>query len=292
VLVTGAAGRIGTYLWRGLPERGWRLRLLDVRAIDGAADMVVADVRDERRVEDAMRGVDAVVHLAGHATEAPVDEILTANVEGTWRVFEAARRAGVRRIVYAGSNHAVGFTPRCERLGTDVPLRPDTNYGVSKAFGEILARFYADRHGMEVACLRIGSCDERPLTRRMLATWLSPDDAVRLVDACLRAPSLRYAVVYGVSANTRGWWDLAPGRAIGYEPRDDAELFAAEIRDGHEAADPDDPDEAYAGGAWTTFSAGEEAPRGHDGACEPPRDADEAPRRAATTARRPTRRGR
>src|SRR5207244_2879733 len=133
----------------------------------------------------------------------------------------------------------------------------DTNYGVSKAFGEAVGRFYADRYGMRVACLRIGSCDDRPRSPRMLSTWLSPGDAVRLVDACLHAPDLEYSVVYGPSANPRGWWDLAPARALGYEPQDDAEAFAAEVL----AVDPslaaDDADHAWAGGRWTTFSGDE-----------------------------------
>ena len=255
MLITGAAGRIGTYLRKGLPASAWRLRLLDNRAFDDDRDVVIADVCDSKALLEAVRGVDAIVHLAGISTEAPFDDILHANIEGTWRVLDAARRAGVPRVVYAGSTHAIGFTPRSETLlGTNVPLRPDTNYGVSKAFGESVARFYVDRYGMRIACLRIGSCDDRPRSPRWLSTWLSPGDAVRLVDACLRAPNLEYAVVYGISANTRGWWDLAPGRALGYEPQDDAEDFAAEVFAVDEPLSPEDPDEMFAGGRWTTFS--------------------------------------
>jgi uronate dehydrogenase len=228
--------------------------LLDNRPIDDDRESILADVRDSMALSEAMRDVHAVVHLAGIATEAPLEAILDVNIQGTWRVFDAARQAGVPRVVYGGSNHAVGFTPRAELLETDVPLRPDTHYGVSKAFGEVVARFYADRYGMRIACLRIGSCDDRPRSQRMLATWLSPGDAVRLVDACLRAPDLEYSIVYGVSRNTRGWWDLAPGRALGYEPEDDAEAFAGEIFAVHEPLAADDPDAAFAGGRWTTFS--------------------------------------
>ena len=254
VLITGAAGRIGAYLRDGLPASEWRLRLLDCKPFDDDREVVIADVRDTEALLAAMDGVDAVVHLAGVSTEAPLDEILGPNIEGTWRVFDAARRAGVPRVIYGSSNHAIGFTPRTEMLRVDVPLRPDTNYGVSKAFGEAVARFHADRHGLRVACLRIGSCDDRPRSPRMLSTWLSPGDAVRLVDACLRAPHLNYAVVYGVSANTRGWWDLQPARDLGYEPRDDAEEFAAEVFAAHEPPAAADPEHAWAGGAWTTFS--------------------------------------
>ena len=254
MLITGAAGRIGTYLRERLSTSDWQLRLLDIRPFDDDREVVVADIRDTEALATAMRDVDAVVHLAGIPVEAPLDDILTMNIEGTWRVFDAARRAGVERVVYGGSNHAIGFTPRCELLPVEVPLRPDTNYGVSKAFGESVGRFYADRYGMRVACLRIGSCDERPMSPRMLATWLSPDDAARLVDACLRSPNLAYSVVYGISANTRGWWDLEPGRALGYEPADDAETFAPEVFAAHAPLAGDDADHAFVGGRWTTFS--------------------------------------
>ena len=254
VLITGAAGRIGTYLRRGLPPLGWRLRLLDIQP---CADepTIVADIRDSESLERALRGVDAVVHLAGIATEAPFDQIVEVNIEGTWRVFDAARRARVDRVVYAGSNHAVGFAPRAELLPVDLAVRPDTNYGVSKAFGEALARFYFDRHRIRVACLRIGSCRDRPENRRMLSTWLSPGDTVRLFDACLRAPHLDFAVVYGVSANTRGWWDLKPGYALGFVPVDDAEHFADEVLAAHVASELDIADDATVGGRWTTFSS-------------------------------------
>ncbi len=254
VLITGAAGRIGTYLRERLSASDWQLRLLDIHPFDDDGEVIVADVRDAAALAHAMRDVDAVVHLAGISVEAPLDGILAANIEGTWRVFDAARRAGVPRVVYGGSNHAIGFTPRCDLLRDDVPLRPDTNYGVSKAFGESVGRFYADRYGMRVACLRIGSCDDRPRSPRMLATWLSPDDVARLVDACLRSPDLEYAVVYGISANTRGWWDLEPARALGYEPADDAETFAQEIFAAYVPGAGEDAEDAFVGGAWTTFS--------------------------------------
>jgi uronate dehydrogenase len=256
VLITGAAGRIGTYLRERLSPSDWELRLYDCRPVDDEREVVVADIRDTEALAGAMRDVDAVVHLAGISTEAALDDILAMNVEGTWRVFDAARRAGVARVVYGGSNHSVGFKPRCEMLRTDVELRPDTNYGVSKAFGESVGRFYADRYGMRVACLRIGSCDDRPRSPRMLATWLSPGDAARLVEACLRATNLDYALVYGISANTRGWWDLEPGRALGYEPADNAEAYADAVFAAYEPLDGEDAEHAFVGGRWTTFSDG------------------------------------
>lgn len=172
LLVTGAAGIVGTFLTRRLPPLGHTLRLLDLVAVDdpAGAETVVGDVRDPDVLAKAVDGVDAVVHLAGLSTENTFENILSANIDGTYQVFEACRRAGVRRVVYASSNHAVGFTPRADLVGVDVPLRPDTYYGLSKAFGECLGRLYADKYGLEVACLRIGSCFERPRSVRMLAT--------------------------------------------------------------------------------------------------------------------------
>lgn len=252
VLITGAAGRIGTVLRRGLPPLGWPLRLLDAVPMPGEPDAVCADIRDEPRLLAALAGVQAVVHLAGLPREDRFDRILAANIEGSYRVFEAARLAGVPRVVYASSNHAVGFTPRQPLVGVDVPPRPDTLNGLSKVYGEALGRLYADKYGLQVACLRIGSCFERPTTVRQLSTWLSHGDAVRLVHACLTAPDLDYAVAYGVSANTRGWWDLQPALALGYRPADDAEAYAEQVLAACGQPDPADPEHAYLGGYSVT----------------------------------------
>jgi uronate dehydrogenase len=205
---------------------------------------IVGDVTAAADLDAALADVDAIVHLAGQPTEAPWTVIREANIEGTLQLFEAARRAGVPRIVYASSNHAVGFTPLESELAADLPPRPDTLYGVSKVFGEALARYYVDRYGMQIACLRIGTFEQRPSHPRALATWLSPDDCARLVDACLRAPELDYALVWGVSANTRRTWSLDAGRALGYEPREDAEAYADEV----EGTDPIE----LVGGQFTT----------------------------------------
>ncbi|MFC6087003.1 NAD-dependent epimerase/dehydratase family protein [Sphaerisporangium aureirubrum] len=246
VLVTGAAGRIGTCLTEGLPDHGHTLRLLDRDPIDHPSfETFRGDVTDPEVLERAMTGVDAVVHLAGvAATSAPWEQVLPANIEGTYQVFEAARRAGVERVIYASSNHAAGFTRRQESVPADTPVAPDSLYGVSKAYGEALGRFYADRYGLRVAALRIGSFRSRPTVPRALSTWLSPGDMVRLTHACLTAPDLTYAIVWGVSANTRNWWDHTAGRALGYEPQDDAEVYAAEL----EELDPGDPEYAWVGG--------------------------------------------
>jgi uronate dehydrogenase len=151
-------------------------------------------------------------------------------------------------VIYASSNHAVGFHEAGSVLSTSVRTRPDSLYGVTKVFGEALGSFYADRYGLEVAGVRIGSCFERPPGVRGLGTWLSPNDSVRLVDALLRAPSFGFAVLYGISANTRAWWDLAPAMALGYRPEDDAEVFAEEIFAEFGPLPADDPDGRFVGG--------------------------------------------
>ena len=257
VLVTGAAGQIGTVLRGGLPAHGWALRCVDVVPVPDVRpgeEHLVADVTDLAAMADAVDGVSAVVHLAGISSEAPWEAILHANIQGTYAVLEAARRAGVPRVVLASSNHATGFTPR-PAAGPlrefDGPSRPDTYYGVSKVTLEALGSLYADRYEMDVVCLRIGTAAAEPTTTRHLATWLSPDDTVSLVDAALRAPSPGFAVVWGISANTRGWWDLSAARALGYEPADDAEVYAEALVESGREPDPADPVHGRVGGEFT-----------------------------------------
>ncbi|MDT4893712.1 MAG: uronate dehydrogenase [Pseudonocardiales bacterium] len=256
VLITGAAGKIGTALRERLPLSGWAIRPFDREPLDGG---VQGDITSPSDLDAAMAGVDAVVHLAGIPTEAPWPAIRAANIDGTFEVFEASRRAGVRRLVYASSNHAVGFTPVTPRLPADTPPRPDTLYGLSKVFGEALGRYYVDRYGMQVACLRIGTFEDTPPDARALSTWLSPDDCARLVDACLRSSELTYAIVWGVSANTRRRWTLDEGHALGYNPQDDAEQFADRVLGGEESpaagsegSDDTAGSDGYVGGGFTS----------------------------------------
>jgi uronate dehydrogenase len=257
VLVTGAGGTIGRATCPGLNARGWNVRGLDRAPIDGVRGLaepdgaVVADLLDTAGVDRAMAGMDAVVHLAGVPTEAPFPEILSANIDGTYRVLDAARRAGVRRFVYASSIHAVGYTPRTELAGVEVPIRPDTFYGVSKAYGEAIGRLHVDRYGMEFVALRIGAWVQEPTSLRHLAIWLSPADGIRLIHAALAAPDVDFAIAYGVSANTRGWCDLSTARALGYRPVDDAERYAAAIIAEHGEPDPADPELMLLGGDFT-----------------------------------------
>jgi uronate dehydrogenase len=256
VLLTGAAGGLGTLMRRLLPAYGYRLRLFDVLPVEGEPDAITADLTDTGALREAVRGVDGVLHLAGISLESTFDKILRANIEGTYNLYEAVREEGVRRVVFASSNHAVGFTPA--PLGDDplipvgTPHRPDTFYGLSKCFGEDLAQLYADRHGVDTVSVRIGSCFAEPTTVRMLSVWMSPEDGARLFHAALSAPVTGHTVVYGSSANTRLWWDLAPARALGYDPQDDSEPFAAKLLADQGALDPSDPAQANVGGAFCT----------------------------------------
>ncbi|MFC4856748.1 NAD-dependent epimerase/dehydratase family protein [Actinophytocola glycyrrhizae] len=233
LLITGAAGGVGTLLRPLLAHPDRVLRLLDVAELpdtgDGA-ERVQASVTDLPAMVEACQDVDAVLHLGGLSTEHAWDDILSVNIDGTYKVFEAAHRAGVPRVVFASTNHTVGFHPRDGQEAPDYLFpRPDTYYGVSKVAGEALGSLYHDRYGMDVVCLRIGGCFAKPLDTRMLETWLSPRDAADLVAAALSTPEPGFKVVWGVSDNTRRWWSLAEARAIGYHPRDDAEVYADEV---------------------------------------------------------------
>lgn len=252
ILITGAAGQIGGMLRRRLAGPGRTLRLLDIAPIAcGAGEEVVqASVTDLAALTLACAGASAVIHLGGLSSEAPWPRIAEVNIGGSYVVFEAARRAGVSRLVFASSNHAVGFTPTADFPVPDYAFpAPDTYYGVSKVAGEALAALYHHRYGMDVICLRILTCSARPMNVRALSTWLSPDDAGRLFEACLTAQAPGFRVAYGVSRNTRGGWvSLAEARALGYEPLDDAEDYAGSVTAEQGEPDPGDPALAYLGG--------------------------------------------
>src|SRR6516225_8051424 len=245
ILITGAAGQIGTMLRPRLARPGRTLRLLDTADLTAgpAEEVIRASATDMDAMTAASRGASAVIHLASISGEASWAEILQVNIQSTYVAFEAARRAGVPRVIFASSNHTVGFSPRESFPVPDyaVPV-PDTYYGVAKVAGEGLAAMYHHRYGIDAVCIRILTCFERPPSARALATWLSPDDAGRLFEACLTTPAPGFRVIFGVSANTRGGWvSLAGARALGYEPRDDAEVYAAEVIAEHGEPDPDSP---------------------------------------------------
>lgn len=252
VAITGAGGAIGTTVRHGIRERYNEIRLLDrVKISDCAANEVAhtVDVRDLEAMKEIFSGCDAVVHLAGIPDESSYHEIESNNITGTYCVFEAAKRAAVGRIIYASSNHVIGFHPSDHTLDVDAPLRPDSYYGVSKVFGEALGRLYHDKWGMEVACLRIGSFRPAPEDERQLWTWLGPDDAVQLFARCIDAEHVGYSVLYGVSANhdTR-WRNGAAADAIGFHPTQDAEIY----RDRAGRSDSDGPESSkFHGGVFT-----------------------------------------
>ncbi|MDA0162784.1 NAD(P)-dependent oxidoreductase [Solirubrobacter ginsenosidimutans] len=227
VLMTGACGTIATVLRPALRAGLEELRLSDLRAPESLVapeTSALADLTDFDAVQRAVDGVDAVIHLGAVSTEAAFEVIAGPNLHGAYHVFEACRRANVRRIVYASSTHASGMYPVGVPLDGSQRPRPDGLYGASKVYGEALGSMYADRFGLSVVCLRIGAFQAKPRELRELSTWLSHADAIRLVRAALTADDVRFAIVYGASANTRRWWP--PDRSVGFVPEDDAEVHA------------------------------------------------------------------
>ncbi|WP_374561931.1 NAD-dependent epimerase/dehydratase family protein [Ideonella sp.] len=253
LLLTGAAGGLGRTLRPRLAAYCQRLRLSDIAPLGDAAaheELHPARLEDAAAVQALLDGVDAVVHLGGVSTEQAWAPILRANIEGVFHLYEAARKQGVKRIVFASSNHVTGFYRQDEVISPQDPVRPDGLYGVSKAFGENLARLYFDRHGIETVCLRIGSSFAEPKNRRMLATWLSFDDLERLVVASLTAPVVGCSVIYGLSDNTTSWWDNTGARHLGYRPQDSSEPFRAALEAAEPTPDARDPATLYQGGAF------------------------------------------
>jgi uronate dehydrogenase len=250
VLITGAAGDIGTHLRRELAGR-YQLRLSDLRPVRARTKGESYLRGDISRLADALRitrGADAIVHLGGYSVEGPWPAILKANIVGCYNVFEAARRNGVKRVVFASSNHAVGFYRRDETIDHRVYPRPDGRYGVSKAFGEMLGRLYADKYGMEVLCIRIGNVNPAPIDKRRLSIWVSPRDIAQLVMIGIEHPEIRFEIVYGVSGNTRSWYDNANALRLGYRSKDDSEAYAPEVLAREKPGDP--RAETYQGGLF------------------------------------------
>lgn len=232
VMITGAAGLLGNVLRERLRGR-YRLVLVDREPMKPAVEgetVVQCNIADGARMEQAMQGVEAVVHLAGVPTEGPWEAIRDANIEGCYQTADAARRAGVRRIVFASSNHAIGFYPRSQTLNGTEPVRPDTRYGVSKAFGEALFSYYADKFGVTAVCLRIGTArsPDEPAELRHLSTWLSWRDFTELVVCSIEAP-VHFEIVFGASNNDRRWWADEAARRIGFVPKDNAEDWASRL---------------------------------------------------------------
>jgi len=240
VLVTGAAGDIGSRLRVLLKPIYRQLVLSDLRKpADLRTDetFVAVDLTDAAAVDALCHGIDGIVHLGGKSIEGTWDEILQANIVGAYNLFEGARKAGVKRIVFASSNHAVGFYPRTTTIPPEVVPRPDSRYGLSKVFGEGLGALYAYKHGIGITSLRIGNVADTPVDARRLAIWLSPEDLVRLIRIGLERPGIVYEVMYGVSDNARAGDDNSRAAALGYAPESRSEdyaeaVLAAEPKDG------------------------------------------------------------
>jgi uronate dehydrogenase len=263
VLMTGAAGGIGTRLRQLLKGVYPVLRLSDVRApSDLAADesFVAAELSDMAAVEKIVAGVDGIIHLGGFSVEGPWETILQSNIIGCYNLFEAARRAKVQRVVFASSNHAVGYYPRQRKIGVDEPVRPDSRYGVSKAFGEAVGAMYAYKHGLRVTCIRIGNFGERPADHRRLSIWLKPEDLLQLVRIGLEHPDIRHEIFFGASANERSWWDNEPAFRYGYRPSGRAEDFRDEAMAAQAKLPRDPVGDWYQGGSFCSdeYDAGDD----------------------------------
>ena len=253
ILMTGASGGIGTSLRKLLPPIYPDLVLSDIKTpADLAAHETFkpADLADLAQLEAICEGVDGILHFGGYSVEGSWETILPSNIIGCYNLFEAARRKGVKRVVFASSNHAVGFYPRYHRIGTDVTTRPDSRYGVSKAFGEAVGALYADKHGMQVTCLRIGNFGEMPLDHRRLSIWLKPEDMVQLCRIGLEHPDIHFEILYGASNNERSWWDNPRAYELGYRPTGRAEDFAAHAMAEQAKLKPDPVADFYQGGAF------------------------------------------
>ncbi|MBX3586900.1 MAG: NAD(P)-dependent oxidoreductase [Ramlibacter sp.] len=253
LLMTGAAGGLGQALRGRLKANCAVLRLSDRAPLGEAGaneEIVLADLADAAAVNAMVQGVDAIVHLGGVSVEGPFGPILQANILGLYHLYEAARVHGVKRIVFASSNHVTGYYRQDETIDASAPARPDGMYGLSKAFGEDLSRLYFDRHGIETACVRIGSSFPEPKDRRMLATWLSFDDLHRLITACLTTPVLGHSIIFGMSDNAVTWWDNRCARHIGYVPQDSSDAFRDAVHARTGAPDLNDPAAIYQGGGF------------------------------------------
>jgi uronate dehydrogenase len=252
ILITGAAGDVGTRL-RKLLKGVYSLRVSDIRkpADLGADDeFVAADLGDYEQTKQITAGIDGIVHLGGYSVEGPWETIHKSNIVGCYNLFEAAYRSGVKRIVFASSNHAVGFYPRDRKIGVDVTVRPDSRYGVSKAFGEAVGALYADKHGLRVTCIRIGNVGDKPLDKRRLSIWIKPEDLAQLIRIGLEHPDIRFEIFYGASDNAAGWWDNSNARRFGYRPQFRSEDFRDEAMAAQTKLAADNVGDRFQGGPF------------------------------------------
>ena len=255
LLITGAAGRLGALCRDRLGHLADTLRVSDRDALVDAREneeVVQCALEDKAAVEALVDGCDGIVHMGGQATEGTWEAVNAGNIQGVFHLYEAARKAGCKRIVYASSNHAIGFYPQTQKLDATATTRPDGLYGVSKVFGEAMASMYHDKFGIETASIRIGSCLPEPVNHRMLATWLSYDDFIRLIECIFDVPRLGCPIIYGASNNAMSWWDNGQVSYIGWNPEDKAEVFRAKLDAAQSRPKPDAADALYHGGFFAT----------------------------------------
>ena len=255
ILMTGAAGGLGKVLREKLKPYAETLRLSDISemapAQSGSEEVVTCDLSDKQAVDKLVEGVDAIVHFGGVSVERPFEEILGPNICGVFHIYEAARRHGVKRVIFASSNHVIGFYKQDETLDATARRRPDGYYGLSKSYGEDVASFYFDRYGIETLSIRIGSSFPKPQNRRMMSTYLSYDDLTQLIERGLYTPDIGHTIVYGMSSNAKVWWDNRLAAHLGYTSKDSSEVFRDEI-EAQPMPAADDPSMVYQGGAFVT----------------------------------------
>ncbi|MEF9965098.1 MAG: NAD(P)-dependent oxidoreductase [Comamonas sp.] len=263
LLLTGAAGGLGQVLRQRLRGLAPVLRVSDIAGmgapLDAQEEVNTCDLADKQAVDAMVAGCDAIVHLGGVSVERPFEEVLEANIKGIFHLYEAARRHAVKRIVFASSNHVIGFYQQSEKIDANARRRPDGYYGLSKSFGEDMASFYFDRYGIETVSIRIGSSFPAPKDRRMMHSWLSYDDLVQLVEKSLFTPKVGHTVVYGASANRDLWWDNHAAAHLGFVPQDSSEPWRAQV-EAQPAPAANDPVAVYQGGAFTAQGPFGDAP--------------------------------
>lgn len=261
VLLTGASGALGRVLSKSLSAEGWTLRLTDIvpfpDTVPAGASFTKADLNDGVTMLRLAEGCGAIIHLGGVSVERPFEEVLGPNIRGLYHIYEAARREGAR-VIFASSNHSIGFHERSQSLPADTQFLPDGFYGLSKAYGELMGRLYWFKHGVESVFIRIGSAFPEPVDARMLATWLSYADLSRLMIRCVLSDTVGCCVVWGASNNSRmTWWRDDARAALGWAPQDSADAFAGQLS-GKVSGDP--VQERYMGGAFCTMGYSRSAP--------------------------------
>lgn len=263
VMLTGASGNLGRMLTKTLAAEGWTLRLTDITPfpdpLPTGTSFTRADLNDGVTILRLAEGCCAIVHLGGVSVERPFEEVLGPNIRGLYHIYEAARREHAR-VVFASSNHSIGFHERTETIGADTQFLPDGFYGLSKAYGELMGRLYWFKHGVESVFIRIGSCFPEPTNARMLASWLSYPDFARLVVRCVTTETVGCRVVWGASNNARmTWWCDDDREALGWTPRDSADPFVGQLA-GKVSGDP--IEERYMGGNFCALDYSRDEPPG------------------------------